>query len=94
MKQNVLIIDTDLENCKQIKYSLLSMEVEVYYTQSVAESIEKMQDKQYSLVIMDVLLSTVEGLEMLSMVKQIHDYQNKPALLSVCWRLNAEQMTC
>lgn len=68
-----MIIDTDLENCKQIKYNLTSMEIEAYYTQSVAEAIEKMRDRQYSLVIMDVLLSTVEGLEMLSIVKQIHD---------------------
>lgn len=49
------------------------MDIEVYYTQSVSEAIEKMQGKQYSLVIMDVLLSTVEGIEMLSIVKQIHD---------------------
>ncbi len=73
MKSNVLVIDADLENCKQIKYNLLSMDIEVYYTQSVSEAILKMQDRQYSLVIMDVLLSTVEGLEMLRVVKRIHD---------------------
>lgn len=68
-----MVIDTDLANCKQIKYSLLSMNIEVYYTQSVAEAFEKMRERQYSLVIMDVLLSTAEGLEMLNIVKQIHD---------------------
>lgn len=62
-----------MENCKQIKYNLLSMDIEVYYTQSVSEAMMKMQDRQYSLVIMDVLLSTVEGIEMLNVVKRIHD---------------------
>lgn len=74
MKSNVLIIDTDLENCKQIKYNLLSMtDVDVYYTMSVSEAFEKMQSKQYSLVIMDVLLSSARGLERLSTARQIND---------------------
>lgn len=73
MKNSVLIIDTDLENCKLIKYNLMNTDTEAYYTHSVSEALQKLQTKQYSLIIMDVLLSTVDGIEMLKVMRHLND---------------------
>lgn len=73
MKNSVLIIDTDLENCKLIKYNLMNTDTEAYYTDSVSEALQKLQTKQYSLIIMDVLLSTVSGVEMLKVMRHLND---------------------
>lgn len=73
MKDNVLIIDTDLENCKQIKYNLLDSNTEVYYVHTVSEAMQMIQANSYTLIIMDVLLSQDGGVDVLRMVKQISD---------------------
>lgn len=58
---NVLIIDSDLENCKRIKYSLQNTDTDVYYTHSIMEALGMIQKNAYSLIIMDVLLSQSGG---------------------------------
>lgn len=73
MKDNVLIIDTDLENCKQIKYNLLDSNTEVYYVHTMSEAMQMIKGNSYTLVIMDVLLSQDGGVDVLRMVKQISD---------------------
>lgn len=41
MKKKVLIIDDDLNTCKEIKYALQNETTEVYYTISVRDGIEQ-----------------------------------------------------
>lgn len=67
---NVLIIDSDLENCKKIKYSLQNTDTDVYYTHSIMEALGMIQKNAYSLIIMDVLLSQNGGLDILRAIRQ------------------------
>lgn len=71
MKDNVLIIDTDLENCKQIKYNLLNSSTEVYYVHTVSEALQMIQANSYTLIIMDVLLSQNGGTHVLGLIRQM-----------------------
>ena len=70
---NVLILDTDLENCKRIKYSLQTVDTDVYYTLSISEALTMMRVKPYTLIIMDVLLSQSGGLEILREIRQMDE---------------------
>ena len=70
MKKKVLIIDDDLEVCKQIKYSLQNETTDAYYTLSVRDGLKKFMEQQYCLVIMDIVLSEADGHELLSIMSQ------------------------
>ena len=47
LKKKVLIIDDDLEVCKQIKYSLQNETTDAYYTLSVRDGLKKFMEQQY-----------------------------------------------
>lgn len=70
MKKRVLIIDDNLEVCKQIKYSLQNDATDVYYALSVKEGLKCFMEQHYCLVIMDIVLSEVDGHELLSVMRQ------------------------
>lgn len=68
MMKKVLIIDDDLNVCKQIKYSLQDDSTNVYYATSVQDGIEQFVSQQFTLVIMDIGLSKMDGLTLLKML--------------------------
>lgn len=70
MKKKVLIIDDDLNTCRQIKYSLQSITTDVYYALSVREGIRRFMEQEYCLVIMDMSLSEADGGELLKMMRK------------------------
>ena len=70
MKKRVLIIDDDLNVCRQIKYALQSSTTDVYYAFSVAEGIKKFLEQEYCLVIMDISLSEVDGQRLLKIMRE------------------------
>lgn len=76
--KKVLIIDDDLEVCKQIKYSLQDDTTEVYYATSVQDGLKQFATQQFILVIMDIRLSEVDGLALL---KTLHTQNPIPILV-------------
>jgi len=70
LKKRVLIIDDDLNVCRQIKYALQSSTTDVYYAFSVAEGIKKFLEQEYCLVIMDISLSEVDGQRLLKIMRE------------------------
>lgn len=50
-KNRVLIIDRDLQTCKDIKYNVDSATTEAYYTLTVREGLAELASKEYDLVI-------------------------------------------
>ena len=72
-EQRVLIIDSDLESCKQIKYMLQEYGVDAYYTQSVVEGIDRLMRYGYQLVILDISLSEESGLQLLQVMRRMKD---------------------
>lgn len=71
VKKNVLVIDDNLNVCKEIKYSIQNETTDVYYALSAHEGLERLTKCQFCLVIMDILLSEVDGMELLKMIRQI-----------------------
>lgn len=72
-EQRVLIIDSDLNNCKAIKYALAEYGIGAYYTLSVVDGIERLMHHNYQLVILDISLSETEGLQLLRFLRQMKD---------------------
>ena len=70
MKKRVLIIDDDLNVCRQIKYSLQSVTTDVYYVLSVSEGLKRFMEQEYCLVIMDIVLAEADGQELLKMMRR------------------------
>lgn len=70
MRKKVLIIDDDLEVCRQIKYSLQNETTEVYYALSVRDGLNRFMEQRYCLVIMDIVLSETDGNELLTIMRQ------------------------
>lgn len=70
MKKKVLIIDDDLNVCKEIKYALQSDATDVYYAISTQDGFEQFAKHQFCLVIMDIQLSETDGLSLLEMLRK------------------------
>lgn len=71
MHKKVLIIDDDLAVCKEIKYALQNETTDVYYALSARDGIEQFTQHRFCLVIMDILLSEVNGMELLKTIRQV-----------------------
>lgn len=61
MLKNVLVIDSDYENFKEIKANLQDETTDVQYSATVKTALEKISEQLYCLIIMDVLLSEGGG---------------------------------
>ena len=72
MKKKVLIIDDNPKVCREIKYALQNETTEAYYALSAHDGIEQLTRHQFCLVIMDILLSEADGIELLKMIRQIN----------------------
>lgn len=77
-EQRVLIIDSDLKNCKAIKYALTEYGFSAYYTLSVVDGIERLNRHNYGLVILDISLSETDGFQLLRFMRQM---KNMPILV-------------
>lgn len=72
MKKKVLIIDDNLDICKEIKYSLQSETTEVYYALSAKDGFEQFARHLFCLVIMDIQLSETDGLLLLEKLRKMN----------------------
>ncbi|MCC0629149.1 MULTISPECIES: PleD family two-component system response regulator [unclassified Clostridioides] len=77
-EHRVLIIDSDLKNCKAIKYALTEYGISAYYTLSVIDGIERLNRHNYELVILDISLSETDGFQLLRFMRQM---RNMPILV-------------
>lgn len=71
MKKKVLIIDDNFDVCREIKYALQSETTDVYYAMSVHDGIKQLSTNYFCLVIMDILLSEADGMELLKIIRHI-----------------------
>lgn len=71
VKKSVLVIDDNIKVCREIKYSLQNETTEVYYALSVRDGINQLTKRLFCLVIMDILLSEADGIDLLKLIRQI-----------------------
>ena len=59
----VLIIDDDKELCALIKRSVLSEDIEADFCNTGKEGLQKLKEREYQLVILDVMMPGMDGFE-------------------------------
>ena len=77
-KNRVLIIDHDLQTCKDIKYNVDSETTDAYYTLTVREGLTELASKEYDLVILNACFPENDGMELL---KTLRDLKPMPILI-------------
>ena len=65
----VLIVDDDKELCVLIKRSVLSENIEADFCTSGKDSLKKLKEKDYQLVILDVMMPGMDGFETLEQIR-------------------------
>lgn len=80
MKKGVLVIDDDLNICRELKTTLENEEIEVYCTLSVSEALRAFMKWNFCLVIMDIRLPENNGCEVLRIIRQTRAYPNFSAV--------------
>ena len=66
----VLIIDDDKELCVLIKRSVLSEDIEADFCNTGKEGLQKLKEKEYQLVILDVMMPGMDGFETLEKLEK------------------------
>ena len=88
-KNRVLIIDRDLQTCKDIKYNVDSATTEAYYTLTVREGLAELASKEYDLVILNVCFPEMDDMEVL---KTLRGLKPMPILILSTSSALAEQL--
>lgn len=65
----ILIIDDDKELCVLIKRSILMEDIEADYCFSGKDGLEKLEENNYQLIILDVMMPGMDGFETLSKIR-------------------------
>lgn len=66
----ILIIDDDKELCTLIKRSVLSEDIEADFCNIGKEGLEKLKEREYQLVILDVMMPGMDGFEILEEIRK------------------------
>lgn len=67
---HVLIIDSDLSICEEIKSNLQNEFINIYYTQFIDDAMEEMKKKFYTLIILNSCLSKEEEIVIIEQIRK------------------------
>jgi len=79
--ENILIIDDSSFICKQIKTILQPRNYKVDYALRAKEGVQKLQNKEYNLLILDMELPDLHGLDVLKIIRQNIHFKLLPILV-------------
>ena len=85
----ILIIDDDKELCVLIKRSVLSEDIEADFCNTGKEGLQKLKEKEYQLVILDVMMPGMDGFETM---KEIRKENSLPILMFTSKNDNASKV--
>lgn len=68
-KRKILVVDDEITICKSIRQALLSDEYEVDTALSGEEALKKDREKNYDLIITDLMMPGISGLDLLKVLK-------------------------
>lgn len=66
-----MIIDDDIDVCKEIKFLLQNETIDVYYTPSAPDGLKLITKYHFCLVIMETLLPKTNGFELLKAIQRV-----------------------
>ena len=87
MKQ-ILIIEDDAINCMLYKEIISDTTINIDYAYDGQEGIDKFKEKQYDLILLDLGLPKIHGLQVAKLIKE-HEEEKKVAIKSVIIVLTA-----
>ena len=68
-KTKILVVDDEVKICRNVEKILAKDDYDVSYASSADEALEKMAKESYSLLISDIIMPGMNGLEFLKLVK-------------------------
>ncbi|MBW2580950.1 MAG: response regulator, partial [Deltaproteobacteria bacterium] len=68
-KTKILVVDDEVKICRNVEKILAKDDYDVSYASSADEALGKMAKESYSLLISDIIMPGMNGLEFLKLVK-------------------------
>jgi two-component system alkaline phosphatase synthesis response regulator PhoP len=78
---DVLVIDDESSVGTLLRFNLRQRGFTVETAASAAEGYAKAQDKRFDLIILDVALPGVDGIEACALLKNLEDYEDIPIIM-------------
>jgi len=78
---NVLVIDDESSVGTLLRFNLRQGGFNVDTAASAAEGYAKARARHFDLIILDVALPGIDGIEACSMIKKLEDYQDTPVIM-------------
>jgi two-component system alkaline phosphatase synthesis response regulator PhoP len=78
---NVLVVDDESSVGTLLRFNLRQNGFDVETAANAAEGYAKAQAKPFDLVILDVALPGIDGIEACSMIKKLEDYEDTPIIM-------------
>jgi len=69
-KRRILVVDDEITVCKSIRQAIVSDEYEVDMALSGEEALKKDEEKPYDLIITDLMMPGISGLDLLKLLKE------------------------
>lgn len=69
-KKNILVVDDEITVCKSIRQAILSESYEVDMALSGEEALKKDEEKQYDLIVTDLMMPGISGMDLLKSLKK------------------------
>jgi len=88
----VLIIDDDKELCALIKRSVLSEDIEADFCNTGKEGLQKLKEREYQLVILDVMMPGMDGIECCQRLKTELQTCHIPVILLTACSLDEQRI--
>ena len=83
MKGSILLIDDEIIITKSVQKLLKKNDYEVTVAHSGKEALEKVKEKDYNLIVSDVRIPEMDGIEIIKGIRAYLKANNKPAIAEV-----------
>lgn len=81
MNKKIVIVDDDLDLCEELQEILIDEGFQVDVISSGSQALEFIKNKDFDLLILDLKLPDVDGIELLKKAKE-KDFKNKVMIMS------------
>lgn len=91
MRQQVLIVDDNELNCKLAKALLLAHGFQIHSAINGNEALKLLDEEDFDLIIMDIALPDVDGLELTKQIKATKKYKDIPVVAVTAFAMKADE---
>ncbi|MCT4687955.1 response regulator transcription factor [Vallitalea sp.] len=81
MAKNVLLVDDETHILELLRYNLESNGYKVIQSETGEEALEKLRDNHIDIILLDLMLPGIDGLEVLRKIRGTEDYKEIPVIM-------------